>query len=184
MKFSITDGWLDEVRGIPSPNCDTRPGGQIINLLVIHGICLPPGEFGGPWIDAFFTGTLDVDAHPYFSTIIDLKVSSHLLIRRTGEIVQYVPLHMRSWHAGESYFDGISNCNDYSIGIELEGAEDTIYEEIQYQILTAVTRAIMAQYPDITRERITGHCDIAPGRKTDPYATFDWAHYNALLQEP
>jgi AmpD protein len=172
------------VRYLASPNCDERPDEDDINLLVIHGISLPPDEFGGPWIDQLFTNQLQADEHPYFAEIHQLEVSSHLLIRRDGEIVQYVPIHKRAWHAGVSSFEGRERCNDYAIGIELEGTDTIPYEGIQYRQLARVTKIITACYPDIEHNRIVGHSDIAPGRKTDPGPVFDWAHYFTLLDEP
>ena len=170
-----------EARQCPSPNHDERPTGTLIDLLVIHNISLPPGEFGGPWIDDLFLNRLDPDAHPYFRDICGLHVSAHLLIRRDGELVQYVPLSKRARHAGESTFQGRNQCNDFSIGIELEGTDDIPYTEAQYQILAQVTRKIMQAYPAITPEHIIGHSDIAPGRKADPGPAFNWEHYHALL---
>ncbi len=181
MEPEIKKGWLSTARQVASPNCDDRPEKTDISLLVIHCISLPPDEFGGPWIDAFFSNTLDPDQHPYFGEIRQLKVSSHLLIRRDGECVQYVPFHKRAWHAGDSHYEDISNCNDYSIGIELEGSENLPYEEIQYKILADVTRTILGNYPAMTTDRITGHCDIAPERKIDPGPFFDWKKYRALI---
>lgn len=170
----IINGLLDVARQVASPNCDARPAGEPVSLLVIHGISLPPGEFGGPWIDALFTNTLDPAAHEYFRTIHELRVSSHLLIRRDGEIVQYVPFEQRAWHAGVSCFEGRECCNDYSIGIELEGTDELPYTDEQYTQLAAVVSVLQQAYPAIGPGRITGHCDIAPGRKTDPGPVFDW----------
>lgn len=177
--MEIKQGVLTAARQQPSPNCDSRP--DDISLLIIHGISLPPGEFGGPWIDALFTNTLDPDADDYFRQIADLKVSSHLLIRRDGELVQYVPFQQRAWHAGESSFKGKSCCNDFSIGIELEGTDDLAYSDEQYQQLATVITSIQKQYPAITPERIVGHSDVAPGRKTDPGSAFDWQRLHKLL---
>lgn len=143
-------------------------------LILIHGISLPPGEFGGPYIQSLFTNCLDWDAHPYFSEIRDLQVSAHLLIRRDGEVVQFVPFERRAWHAGPSKFRGRPRCNDYSIGIELEGSDDTAYTDEQYCHLAPVIRAIFAAYPTLSPRRIAGHCDVSPGRKTDPGPAFDW----------
>ena len=175
------DGWIQGVCHIPSPNTDQRPVESNIDLLVIHNISLPPGEFGGPYIEQLFCNQLDPKAHPYFEDIAHLKVSSHLLIRRDGEIVQFVPLNQRAWHAGESSFCGQSCCNDFSIGIELEGTDELPFTEAQYDALSQVSQVIMQTYPDITSERITGHSDIAPGRKTDPGAAFDWTRYRQNL---
>lgn len=164
-----------------SPNQDNRPAGMPVDLLVVHGISLPPGEFGGSWVDALFTNRLDPRAHPYFRDIADLRVSAHLLIRRDGTVVQYVPFHRRAWHAGVSEFAGRAGCNDYSIGIELEGADDVPYTDTQYQLLARIYFAIVEQYPGITPERVVGHSDVAPGRKTDPGAAFDWARLRRSL---
>lgn len=177
--MQIEHGQLADARQQPSPNCDERQ--DDISLLIVHGISLPPGEFGGPWIDALFTNTLDPDEHEYFQQISDLKVSSHLLIRRDGEVVQYVPFNKRAWHAGESQFDGQDCCNDFSIGIELEGTDNLAYTDEQYQQLASVITSIQAEYPAITTERIVGHNDVAPGRKTDPGTAFDWARLYSLL---
>jgi N-acetyl-anhydromuramoyl-L-alanine amidase len=164
-----------------SPHCDPRPSGVEISLLVLHNISLPPGEFGGPWIDLLFCNRLPAEAHPYFQTITDPRVSCHLLIRRDGQAFQYVPFERRAWHAGASAFQGRPRCNDYSIGIELEGTDTIPYTEAQYQRLAQVTRALMLEYPGITPERIVGHASIAPGRKTDPGPAFDWDHFHRLL---
>lgn len=171
----IENGWLADARRAPSPHCDERPDPDGISLLVVHGISLPPGEFGGPWIEKLFTGTLPADAHPYFAGLQGLKVSSHLLIRRDGELVQFVPFPRRAWHAGVSCFQGRERCNDYSIGIELEGADTLPYTEAQYLRLAEIIPLLRAAWPAITAERIVGHCDIAPGRKTDPGPAFDWS---------
>ncbi len=141
---------------------------------MVHGISLPPGEFGGPAIEQLFTNTLNWDGHPYFDEIRGLEVSSHLLVRRDGEVVQFVPFTRRAWHAGESFFRGRSCCNDFSIGVELEGEDETPYTNEQYDTLAAVVRAIIATYPTITGREIAAHSDIAPGRKTDPGPAFDW----------
>ena len=172
---------VGEARQCPSPNHDERPQGVNIDLLVIHNISLPPGQFGGPWIEDLFLNRLDPDADPYFQDICTLQVAAHLLIRRDGELVQYVPLSKRAWHAGQSEFQGRSSCNDFSIGIELEGADDVPYTEAQYQALAKVTNQIIKLYPMITSEQIVGHSDIAPGRKTDPGPAFDWRYFKSLL---
>lgn len=174
MRIDIATGLVEGARQVPSPNCDERPEQGDPELLVVHGISLPPGQFGGPWIDRLFTNTLPSEEHPYFSEIAHLAVSSHLLIRRDGELVQYVPLHLRAWHAGESCFDGRERCNDFSIGIELEGMDDIPYTDSQYRVLGKLVGALLAAYPSISPERIVGHSDIAPGRKTDPGDAFDW----------
>ena len=174
-------GLIATARQIPSPNCDERPADMAPELIVIHGISLPPGEFGGPWIDALFTNTLDPAAHPYFQEIHQLRVSSHLLIRRDGELVQYVPLHRRAWHAGASSHCGRERCNDFSIGIELEGTDELPYTPVQYQMLGTLIAALRAAYPALAAGQIAGHSDIAPGRKTDPGPCFDWPRLYALL---
>lgn len=176
-------GLLEEARQRASPNCDQRPPGATIDLLVIHNISLPPGEFGGPWIDRLFLNRLDPEAHPYFREIADLRVSAHLLVRRSGELIQYVPLHLRAWHAGASEFRGRDRCNDFSIGIELEGTDQTAFEDAQYVTLRHLVRRLMALYPGVTPERIVGHCDIAPHRKTDPGPCFDWERFRRGLED-
>jgi AmpD protein len=165
---------LLEARQVPSPNCDARPVGTEISLVVIHGISLPPGHYGGPEIDQLFTNRLDPAAHPYFAGLAGLRVSAHLLIRRNGELVQYVPFTRRAWHAGESCYDGCTACNDFSIGIELEGQDNEAYTDIQYRQLVAVLQVLIETYPRLSVERIAGHSDVAPGRKTDPGPAFDW----------
>ena len=180
--IDVESGLLRYAREVPSPNHDERPPETVADLIVVHGISLPPDEFGGPWIDALFTNTLPPDRHPYFATIADRRVSSHLLIRRDGEIVQYVPFHRRAWHAGVSAYRGREKCNDFSIGIELEGEDEHAYESEQYGALSVVIAALCAAYPLLSRERIAGHSDIAPGRKTDPGPAFDWPRLSALLR--
>lgn len=174
MSNNLQHGWLAQAHRIPSENCDSRPAGAQISLLVIHGISLPPGEFGGPWIDRLFTNQLDPHQHPYFEQICDFKVSSHFLIRRDGQLNQYVPIHKRAWHAGVSCYQGRDCCNDFSIGIELEGEDHLPYEDIQYQVLSDLVKSLMEHCPTLSREKIVGHSDIAPGRKTDPGPAFDW----------
>lgn len=182
MKLDQHSGLLEGVPYLASPNYDDRPEGQAIDLIVVHGISLPPGEFGGCWIDDLFGNCLDPDIHPYFKEIQGLKVSSHFLIRRDGEIKQYVPVTKRAWHAGVSSFKGRDACNDYSIGIELEGEDDTPYESVQYAQLLALISALLEAYPDISEENIVGHADIAPGRKTDPGAAFEWGDFRRKLR--
>jgi AmpD protein len=177
-----TSGLLRGVRQVPSPNFDARPDGILPELIVVHGISLPPNEFGGPWIDRLFTNTLPPDEHPYFATVSQLKVSSHALIRRDGEVVQYVPFHRRAWHAGASSYQGRERCNDFSIGIELEGADETPYEPAQYRVLSALILELCAAYSSLSLSRIAGHNDIAPERKTDPGPAFDWQRLYALLR--
>jgi N-acetyl-anhydromuramoyl-L-alanine amidase len=175
-------GLLRGARQVPSPNFDARPNGILPELIVVHGISLPPNQFGGPWIDRLFTNALPPDEHPYFATISQLKVSSHALIRRDGEVVQYVPFHRRAWHAGASTYQGRERCNDFSIGIELEGADETPYEPAQYRMLSAVILELCAAYPSLSLSHIAGHSDIAPERKTDPGPAFDWQRLYALLR--
>ena len=170
-------GWLQAVRHCPSSHYNQRPEGEQPSLLVIHGISLPPGEFGGPFIDALFQGQLPIEAHPFFAKIYYLKVSAHVLIRRDGELVQYVSFQDRAWHAGQSQFQGRTECNDFSIGIELEGCDTLPYTALQYIQLVLLTHLLQKNYPAITDERIVGHCDIAPGRKTDPGPAFEWKHF-------
>lgn len=173
----IADHWLAGAERLLSPNCSDRPAGTAISLLVIHNISLPPGEFGGPWIDQLFLNRLEVGAHPYFGGIAHLRVSAHLLIRRDGQLIQYVPFNKKAWHAGQSCFEGRESCNDFSIGIELEGCDDQPFSDHQYAVLVQVTRELREAYPDLTPARIVGHSDIAPGRKTDPGPCFDWQRY-------
>jgi N-acetyl-anhydromuramoyl-L-alanine amidase len=160
-------------RQLPSPNQDARPAGMAPELIVIHCISLPPGEFGGPWIDRLFTNRLDPEAHPYFAEIAALRVSAHLLLRRNGALVQYVPFHRRAWHAGASSWRGRERCNDFSVGIELEGTDDGDYTTAQYRRLAAVIRALCRAYPSLSPRRLATHSEIAPGRKTDPGPGFD-----------
>lgn len=182
-RYSVEDGTgqLTGARQLTSPHCDDRPAQVAIDLLVIHGISLPPRQFGGTWIEDFFLGRLRADAHPYFESIATQRVSAHLLIKRSGEVLQFVPLHRRAWHAGVSTFEGRSACNDFSIGIELEGYDDIPYELKQYDTLHAVARALMNAFPAITPQRIVGHSDIAPGRKTDPGPAFEWSRFRQRL---
>jgi AmpD protein len=180
MKYEIKNNLLIPATQLDSPHCNDRPPNTPIELVVIHGISLPPGEFGTGVIEDFFCGKLAVTTEAYYEPIKDLKVAAHLLISRVGEITQFVPFDRRAWHAGISTFAGKNGCNDFSIGIELEGTDDVPYEEIQYEQLTAVLRAIMFAYPVITRDRIVGHEDVAPGRKTDPGPSFDWSRLDCL----
>ncbi|MGH8528690.1 MAG: 1,6-anhydro-N-acetylmuramyl-L-alanine amidase AmpD [Nevskiales bacterium] len=179
----IRAGKLSGVRFAASPNFDERPPGTVVDLLVVHGISLPPGAFGSGWIEDLFLNRLDPAAHPYFAQVHQNKVSAHLLIRRGGETIQFVSFDKRAWHAGASVFEGRSACNDFSIGIELEGTDDTPYEPVQYAQLAAVAGTLMQAFPNITKQRIVGHSYIAPGRKTDPGPAFDWTYWRSLLQE-
>lgn len=171
--FKIQNHWLVPARYVISPNQDARPEGSALSLLVVHGISLPPGEFGGPYIEQLFTNQLDPNAHPYFAEVAYLKVSAHLLIRRDGEVVQFVPFHRRAWHAGVSQWSGQSRCNDFSIGIELEGTDTLPYTQAQYAQLVAIAQLLRKHYGI---QEVVGHCHIAPERKTDPGEAFDW-HY-------
>jgi len=182
VSFSIDrpSGRLIGADWVASPNCNERTSDEI-SLLVIHNISLPPGQFDTQAVERFFCNELDCSEHPYYQEIEGLEVSAHLLIERTGRVVQFVPFHKRAWHAGQSSFDGREQCNDFSIGIELEGTDDQPFTDQQYQQLANITQQLMSAYPLITSERITGHSDIAPGRKTDPGPCFDWDRYlNAL----
>jgi len=172
---------LDPVTYLASPHCDERPQGIVIDTIVIHNISLPPGQFGTHCIDKFFCGLLDKTSHPYFATIAHLKVSAHLLIQRDGVPIQFVPFAKRAWHAGESYFQGRDRCNNFSIGIELEGTDETPFEPRQYHNLAKIITMLMQTYPAITYDHIIGHSDIAPGRKTDPGIAFDWTYLRELL---
>lgn len=181
--MKIEDHWISSARKVPSPHFDDRPAAVTPRLLVVHNISLPPGEFGGPWIDDLFTGVLDETVHPYFQDIVHLRVAAHCLIRRDGEIVQYVGFDKRAWHAGLSSYQGVEKCNDFSIGIELEGTDHLAYTDAQYHALATVTRTLISDY-GLDLEHITGHSDIAPGRKTDPGPVFDWALFRSMLAHP
>lgn len=184
LKIEPATGLLAGARQVLSPHCDARPSGVAPELVVVHGISLPAGEFGGPWIDRLFAGDLPAGAHPSFRDTAALRVSAHALIRRDGAVTQYVPFGMRAWHAGRSEYQGRTGCNDFSIGIELEGTDQTPYTDAQYASLAALVRGLLAAYPTLAAERITGHSDIAPGRKTDPGPAFDWARLRNLLADP
>lgn len=177
MDSVIVNGWLSTATKCPSPNFNRRPLHSPVSLLVIHNISLPPGEFGGGHVEAFFQNKLNASLHPYFATIAGMQVSAHLFIARDGAITQFVSFDDRAWHAGTSAFAGVENCNDYSIGIELEGTDEAPYTDTQYESLAKVTRQLLATYPKLTPARITGHEHVAPGRKTDPGPSFDWARY-------
>lgn len=178
----IVAGWLEPVRHLPSPNCDRRPPRTAIDLLVIHNISLPPGCFGGGFVEALFTNCLEPTADPAFPALCGLQVSAHLFIDRRGTLTQFVPFDQRAWHAGVSSHEGRSCCNDFSIGIELEGCDDLPYEAVQYEKLAGVVQLLMRHYPAITPQRIVGHCHIAPQRKTDPGEAFQWPRLWQLLQ--
>lgn len=179
--LSFQDHWLLAARRLPSPNFNERPAGMAPELIVLHNISLPPGEFGGPFIDQLFCNTLSADAHPYFAEVHQLEVSSHFLIDRTGAITQYVACDKRAWHAGRSCWQGRENCNDFSIGIELEGTDDLPYDERQYACLAEVIPALWRAYPSLDRTALAGHEHIAPGRKTDPGPAFDWPRLHQAL---
>lgn len=181
MKIDPVSGLVIPVRFLPSPHCDARPEGIEIDLVVVHNISLPPKQFGTGAVEKFFCGELDFNQDPYFLTIAELKVSSHLFIDRRGVITQFVPFSQRAWHAGKSFFKGREQCNDFSIGIELEGTDDLPFEKIQYEQLAHVIQLLMNTYPEISRDHIVGHSDIAPGRKTDPGPAFDWKYLDCVL---
>ena len=181
MSFTLYKNRLQGVRQLDSPNQSCRGSGDQIELLIIHNISLPPGEFGTGCIDDFFCNRLDMDSHPYFRKIEDLQVSSHLLIDRHGMVTQYVPFDKKAWHAGESSFRGRSSCNDFSIGIELEGTDHEPFLPEQYETLVGVTNSLLLEYPYLNFARIVGHSDVAPGRKTDPGPFFDWEGYKNAL---
>lgn len=186
-------GWLNNTQHCPSPNYNERPDASDIRLLVVHNISLPPGEFGGPHIKNFFCNRLACDEHPYFQTLDGLEVSAHFLIERCGKLVQFVPLQGRAWHAGQSSYGGEPNCNDFSVGVELEGCDDQPYTQAQYQTLARLSADLVGRYPGLSAAgpcaqsrvpglNICGHSDIAPGRKTDPGDSFDWVLYQTYLE--
>ncbi|MEJ2898341.1 1,6-anhydro-N-acetylmuramyl-L-alanine amidase AmpD [Acinetobacter sp. NS-4] len=180
--FQVIDGQLIGARQVPSPNYNQRPEQTEIQLVVVHNISLPPSQFGGSYIEQFFQNQLDWSQHPYFQTIKGMQVSAHLLILRSGEVLQFVNFNDRAWHAGRSSYLAKKECNDYSIGIELEGSDDLPFDETQYTVLAQVTAALQAAYPKIL-QHLAGHSDIAPGRKTDPGPFFDWVKFRTLLQQ-
>ena len=179
--LTITNHFVDQAKFVESPNFSERPGGVEPSLLVIHNISLPPGEFGGSYVVDFFQNNLDSSKHPYFEEIVNLQVSSHLFINRKGDLIQFVDLSKKAWHAGSSEFEGQKECNDFSIGIELEGTDTELYSDQQYSSLIDLTKCLKKTYSKITNEGIVGHCDIAPGRKTDPGESFDWNRYRLSL---
>jgi N-acetyl-anhydromuramoyl-L-alanine amidase len=181
MKIDLNSHLLTNVRQLVSPNCNERPEGTTVDTVIIHGISLPPGEFGTGVVEKFFCGELPFSDELYYEPIKDLRVTAHLLISRLGKITQFVPFDRRAWHAGVSLFDGRTNCNDFSIGVELEGTDIVPYTDIQYEQLGLVLNALQQAYPAITRARIIGHSDVAPGRKTDPGESFDWKRLDCLL---
>lgn len=180
--FQVKEGMLLGAKFIASPNFNQRPANTQIQLVVIHNISLPPDQFGGGYIQQFFQNQLDWDAHPYFKSIEGMQVSAHLLILRTGEVIQFVNFNDRAWHAGRSRYLGLPECNDYSIGIELEGSDDQAFEAVQYQALAKVVACLQQVYPEIL-QHLAGHSDIAPQRKTDPGPYFDWIYFRNLLHK-
>ena len=181
MQVDIENGLMRGVRQIASPNYDSRPPGVEADLIVVHGISLPPGEFGGPWIDRLFTNALPADVHPYFTEVCSMRVSSHLVVKRDGAVTQYVKFTERAWHAGKSIYQGREACNDFSVGVELEGTDTLPYEAAQYGALAKIVAALCAAYPRLSPQRVVGHSDIAPGRKTDPGPAFDWPLARRLI---
>jgi AmpD protein len=181
LQVDLESGLLCGARQIASPNFDSRPSGVETDLIVVHGISLPPGEFGGPWIDRLFTNTLPPEVHPYFVEVAPLRVSSHLVLDRDGEITQYVRFTDRAWHAGQSIYQDRQACNDFSVGVELEGTDTLPYAAAQYDALAEVVAALCAAYPRLSAQRLVGHSDIAPGRKTDPGPAFDWPRARRLI---
>ena len=181
MQLDPDSGWCDGVRHCPSPNFNVRPQGEV-SLLVIHNISLPPGQFGTGKVQQFFQNRLPAHEHPYFAGIAQLTVSAHFLIERDGAVTQFVSCNHRAWHAGQSLYAGRENCNDFSIGIELEGTDELPFTDAQYLALGELTQRLLRAYPQMSVERICGHSDIAPGRKTDPGPCFDWARLRVALQ--
>ena len=183
LKVETATGLLIGVRQVLSPHCDARPAEMLPELIIVHGISLPPNEFGGPWIDRLFTGTLAWDAHPYFRQIEGLRASAHVVIRRDGQLTQYVPFGERAWHAGVSQYRTRSGCNDFSVGVELEGTDDIAYTDAQYAQLVELIAALIEAYPSLSPEHLVGHSDVAPGRKSDPGPYFEWPRLRARLSE-
>ncbi len=181
LQVDLETGLMRGAKQIASPNYDARPAGVEADLIVIHGISLPPGEFGGPWIERLFTNTLPEEIHPYFAEVAPLRVSSHLVVQRDGALTQFVSFADRAWHAGQSNYQGRAACNDFSVGVELEGTDTLPYEAAQYEALAAVVAALCAAYPRLSADRLAGHSDIAPGRKTDPGPAFDWPRARHLI---
>ncbi|MDX2506246.1 MAG: 1,6-anhydro-N-acetylmuramyl-L-alanine amidase AmpD [Gammaproteobacteria bacterium] len=179
--YNISDGWFKQSHRVASPNFNERPESMAVDAIIIHSISLPPGCYTGHDIDQFFSNQLDWDKDPFYDSIRGMEVSAHLLIRRSGELIQYVNLFSRAWHAGQSQLYDRENCNDFSIGIELEGTANSPFEKAQYDTLTGVVKALLDYFPKISKARIVGHSDIAPGRKTDPGCGFDWDEFNSLL---
>jgi AmpD protein len=181
LQVDLPSGLLRGARLIASPNHDARPAGVEADLIVVHGISLPPGEFGGLWIDRLFTNSLPGEMHPYFAEVQALRVSSHLVVARDGAVTQYVAFNERAWHAGKSSYQGREACNDFSVGVELEGTDTLPYEPAQYGALAEIVAALCAAYPRLSPDRLVGHSDIAPGRKTDPGPAFEWPRARRLI---
>lgn len=181
LQVDLGTGLMRGAKQVASSNFDARPAGVEADLIVIHGISLPPGEFGGPWIERLFTNTLPAEIHPYFAEVAPFRVSSHLVVQRDGALTQYVSFADRAWHAGQSNYQGRAACNDFSVGVELEGTDTLPYEATQYEALAAVVAALCAAYPRLSADRLVGHSDIAPGRKTDPGPAFDWPRARRLI---
>ena len=181
LRIDVESGLLQGARQIASPNRDLRPPGVEADLIVVHGISLPPGEYGGAWIDRLFTNTLPAEVHPYFAEVCSLRVSSHVVVGRDGTVTQYVKFTERAWHAGKSVYQGRHACNDFSVGIELEGTDTAPYEAAQYSALAEVVGALCATYSSLSPQRLVGHSDISPGRKTDPGPAFDWPRARRLI---
>jgi AmpD protein len=181
LRIDVESGLMQGVRQVASPNRDLRPPGVEADLIVVHGISLPPGEYGGPWIERLFTNTLPAEVHPYFAEVCSLRVSSHVVVGRDGGVTQYVKFSERAWHAGKSIYQGREACNDFSVGIELEGTDTSPYEASQYNVLAEVVAALCAAYPRLSADRLVGHNEISPGRKTDPGPAFDWPRARRLI---
>jgi AmpD protein len=179
--IDVATGWIEGVRRVVSPNSDERPPGAQLELIVVHGISLPPGKFGDGWIERLFCNALPADADPYFATVCQLQVSAHVLISREGELTQFVPFQRRAWHAGRSEYGGRAGCNDFSVGLEVEGADELPYAAPQYLALAALIAALRRTYPSLRGADVVGHSDIAPGRKTDPGPGFEWEVLRQLV---
>jgi len=182
MEINIKNHLLKDIKFLQSPNFDIRPKESSISLIVLHSISLPPTVFGNNYVEEFFLNELSLSKDEYLNNIIDIKVSSHIYIKRTGEIIQFVPFDKRAWHAGESLYENIPNCNDYSIGIELEGCDDIVFENVQYIKLAEIINSLLAYYKDLSSKRIVSHSDIAPGRKSDPGPLFDWKRLKSMIK--
>ena len=183
LKLDVGTGRVTPARFVQSPNCDPRPRSVEIDVLVIHAISLPPRCYGGNYIEQYFTNQLAIEADPYFPEIQQLKVSAHFLIKRSGELLQFVPTHLRAWHAGSSNFEGREQVNDFSLGIELEGCDEEAFESVQYDVLSNLCRCLMHCYPLIRPDHIVGHSDVSPGRKTDPGPCFDWRRLQRKIEK-